>query len=78
MAKKETTMSFQEYTKEENALFVAGSRCASRKKIATRLAKIVQFPGGYMAAYKAVKRGYYVGDLFLGRLYNGKYGTSLK
>ena len=78
MAKKETAMSYEDYVREENLLFVQGSRCSSRKEIAKRLARIVKFKGGYMAAYRAVKVGYRIGDLYIGSLYNGKYGTSLK
>lgn len=77
-AKKETSMSYIDYITEENFLFVQGSRCGSRKEVAKRLAAIVKFPSGYMAAYKAVKEGVQIGHLYFGKLSNGKYGTSLK
>lgn len=76
--KKETAMSYEDYVREENLLFVQGSRCGSRKTIAKRLAAVIKFPSGYIAAYKAVKEGVQIGHLYFGKLSNGKYGTSLK
>ena len=77
-AKKETSMSYIDYIAEENFLFVQGSRCGSRKEVAKRLAAIVKFPSGYIAAYKNLKVGVQIGHLYFGKLDNGRYGTSLK
>ena len=62
---------------ESNRTFVSGTRFGNRRVIARRLAQIINFPGGYRAAYRAVKNGYRACDMYAGPIDGtGRYGLN--
>ena len=66
--KKEVTVNTHVLTQAQNYTFVQGSFIANRCEVAKYLARIFNFPGGYRAAYRAVKNGYSANGVFAGKL----------
>lgn len=70
------TYNHAELIEESNRFFVQGTRKGSRRAIALQLSQIFNFPGGYRAAYREVKKGYTSCGVYAGKLSNGEYGIN--
>lgn len=76
MTKKNLTVNFDELDREQSMFFVRGTNRGNRKYVARRLARIFNFPGGFRAAYRAVKKGYTSCDLYAGPVLEGGFGIN--
>ena len=73
------TVNAAQLNAEQNIWFIQGTRKGSRRATALRLSRIFNFPGGYRAAYRAVKAGYQACDLYAGPLKGGHgYGINCR
>ena len=76
---KMNTMNVSEYTTAENAAFINGVHhplLKGRKAVARTLGGIINFKGGYRAAYRlAAQEGYSIGELMVRRVHG--YGWCL-
>jgi hypothetical protein len=71
-----TTCNQEQLISMSNTCFVQGTQRGNRRATALRLSRILNFKGGYRAAYRAVKAGYLACDTYAGPLNGGGYGIN--
>lgn len=78
MNKSKVSCNYSALNDESNIQFVNGTFLGSRKQVANKLCTLFNFPGGYRAAYTAVKNGYIACDTYAGKMSNDMYGINCK